>query len=101
MEVILQYWEESERGWGLRPDGCSLHIDARSHEDYVDMIYRDRTFYHSVPQEYDRIVGNPVKVIVIESLYERVLTKKTIRLSEVETNNLIKLKEITTKNDLN
>ena len=23
--AFKQNWEESERGWGIRPDGCSLH----------------------------------------------------------------------------
>ena len=25
----FQRWEESERGWGVRPDGCSLHLGIR------------------------------------------------------------------------
>ena len=24
--VVCQPWEESERGWGVRPDGFSLHL---------------------------------------------------------------------------
>lgn len=100
MKAYLQYWEESERGWGIRPDGCSLHIDLESHTEYVDMIYRDRTFHHNVPYEYDRVVGDAVPVEVIDSLYQSLVDKKTIRLTEVETNNLVRLKEIITKNDL-
>ncbi len=33
--VIIQNWEESERGWGTRPDGWTIHIDR---EQSVRMI---------------------------------------------------------------
>ena len=29
-EVVAVQWEESERGWGVRPDGCSLHVSVES-----------------------------------------------------------------------
>lgn len=90
MKAYLQYWEESERGWGVRPDGCSLHIDLNSHMIYVDDIYRDRTFHQHVPHEYDRIVGEPLEVEISESLYQDLIEKKTLRLTQVETGNLIK-----------
>lgn len=90
MKAYLQYWEESERNWGVKPDGCSLHIDLDSHVIYVDDIYRDRTFHQHVPNEYDRIVGDPIEVEILDSLYQELTEKKTIRLTQVETNNLIK-----------
>lgn len=90
MKAYLQYWEESERNWGVRPDGCSLHINLDSHVIYVDDIYRDRTFHQHVPNEYDRIVGEPIEVEILDSLYQELTEKKTIRLTQVETNNLIK-----------
>jgi hypothetical protein len=55
-KVLLQYWEESERGWGVRPDGASLHKDMDSHKEYVDRIYDAREFENVVPDEYDRVV---------------------------------------------
>lgn len=94
MKAYLQYWEESERGWGVRPDGCSIHIDLKCHSDYVDLVYLDRTFHQHIPDEYDRIVGQPIEVEVSESIYNSLLESKTIRLTEVETNNLIKFKDI-------
>ena len=33
-KCILQIWEESERGWGTRPGGCSLHITDKEHSLY-------------------------------------------------------------------
>ena len=94
MKVYLQYWEESERNWGVRPDGCSIHIDLESHRKFVDDVYLDRTFHQHVPNEYDRIVGDPIEVELSEELYQSLVQSKTIRLTEVETNNLIKFKGI-------
>ena len=34
--VYLQYWEESEKNWGVRPDGCSIHLTLDNHKDYID-----------------------------------------------------------------
>lgn len=102
MKAYLQYWEESERGWGIRPDGCSLHVDLQSHSEYLKGIYFERTFHQHVPNEYDRSVGQPIVVGVNDNLYQKLLENKNIRLSEVETNNLILLEEIITKpNDNN
>jgi hypothetical protein len=33
--VIRQEWEESERGWGCRPDGYSLHLDKEDRNTYI------------------------------------------------------------------
>ena len=92
MEVLLQYWEESERGWGVRPDGCSLHINKDSYESYINSVYENRT--DIVPDEYERVIGSYINIIVSESIYNKVLENGNIRLSEVELNNIIKLKEI-------
>ena len=34
-KVVLQEWEESERDWGVRPDGISLHKDMPSYGRFV------------------------------------------------------------------
>ena len=44
-QIIYVGWEESERGWGTRPDGCSLHI---SEEDYHKFI---RAYWDKQPAE--------------------------------------------------
>lgn len=33
-EVVAVQWEESERGWGVRPDGCSLHVSVEEAKEY-------------------------------------------------------------------
>lgn len=91
-KCILQIFEESERGWGVRPDGCSIHLDEKSRVDYIDGIYKNRSSV--VPDEYDRPVGNPIECFISDNLFEKVSQIGTIRLYEMEKNNLIKMGEI-------
>ena len=91
-QVYLQYWEESERGWGVRPDGCSIHISKDECMKYVKSIYSNRT--KEVPNEYDRIIDGIVDVILKDSLYDLLLEEKSIRLSQCSMSNLLKLEEI-------
>lgn len=90
--VILQYWEESERGWGTRPDGCSIHLNLNEYKKYIDHIYSER--YDEVPDEYDRVVGNPIEAKISQDLLDKLMDKKSIRISQHETNNLLNLKDI-------
>ena len=92
-KCYLQLWEESERGWGSRPDGCSLHLTLKDRDDYINIIYKDRTL-EDVPDEYDRIVGNPIECEISEALFEKLKNSNNLRLFEYEKNNLVKLNEI-------
>lgn len=92
-KIVLQYWEESERGWGTRPDGASIHLDQKCHSIYIDQIYVNRD-EEDVPDEYDRIIGLPILVSVSDNIFETIKDKKNIRLQQYELNNLIKLEEI-------
>jgi len=91
-KIYLQYWEESERGWGVRPDGCSIHISLDDHKKYLNIIYEGRN-PTEVPYEYDRVCGEPIEAFVKDSLLS-VMTNGTLRLFQYEMNNLIKLKEL-------
>ena len=91
-KVYLQHWEESERGWGIRPDGCSLHTTLTERKNYVESIYKDRDA-NNVPDEYDRVCGEPIEVSIKEELYNS-FENGTLRLMRHEMNNLIQLKEI-------
>jgi len=91
-KVYLQYWEESERGWGIRPDGCSLHLTEEDRNKYITSIYEQRKNDKEVPYEYDRPVGESIEVMINDNLFE--LIKKSYRLLSFELNNLIKLEEI-------
>ena len=92
-KVFLQYWEESERGWGVRPDGCSIHLSLEEHKKYVNSIYNERKTHTQVPYEYDRPVGESLSIMIKDDLYENI-KNGSLRLMEYEMNNLIKLEEI-------
>jgi hypothetical protein len=91
--ILMQFWEESEKGWGIRPDGASLHIDKQSHKRYIKEVYNDRDI-NNIPNEYERIVGEPIEVKVEEEIYNIVSSEKTLRLAQYQLSNLIKLKNI-------
>jgi hypothetical protein len=95
-KVYLQYWEESERGWGVRPDGCSLHISKEDAKSYTDKIYSDRDLVN-IPDEYDRVVGDLIDVEVSDEIYEEILNcSNSLRLMQHSLSNLKKLQEIQT-----
>lgn len=96
-KVIMQLWEESERGWGVRPDGCSLHIDELERKKYIDKIYDDRSNESTVPDEYDRVFGSEMVVFVNDDMFSKIQSKGTIRIFEHELNNLISLEDIIIK----
>ncbi len=68
--IIYVSWEESERGWGTRPDGCSLHLSEGDFKAYL-ADYWD-SMPDEVPDEYERPAGSPVKAFVDEELYLRI-----------------------------
>lgn len=78
--VYAVEWEESERGWGCRPDGYSFHASLEKAQAYINMHYSTHT--GPVPDEYSRSVGSPRLVEVSPSLYLAVMQKGNIRLWE-------------------
>ena len=77
-KVLLQFWEESERGWGVRPDGASLHINAESYRKYLNNIYDSRRDIQDVPNEYARVVGSVIETVVSDDIYNMLLSEKNI-----------------------
>ena len=92
-KCLLQLWEEAEKGKEINSDGCSIHIDYLSLENYIKDIYKGRDI-NNVPDRYDRKVGNHLICFISDNLYEKLLIKKSIKLFEVEKNNLISTEEI-------
>jgi hypothetical protein len=92
-KVILQLWEETEKNSGIQPDGCSLHIDEKSLSDYTDGVYSIRDT-NKVPDIFERLIGRPIEVEVIDNIFNVVEKMKSVRLQQYEMNNLINLKEI-------
>ncbi len=92
----LQFWEESERNWGVRPDGCSIHISVKEHHIYTNTVYEIRDV-SNIPDEYDRIVGSMIECFVSDDIYNQLLSEKSLRLMEYEMNNLINFEDIILK----
>ncbi len=59
-KVFVQLWEESERGWGARPDGFSLHLSQDHRDKYIKEYWDGMP--PSAPDEYSRPLGNPYTV---------------------------------------
>ncbi len=60
-QLVKQYWEESEAGWGQRPDGYTLHLTEQDRKDYV-REYWDKQPKGPTPTFYFRPSGTPVTV---------------------------------------
>ena len=91
--IILQLWEESIKGKGSRPDGCSIHIDLEARLDYINREYELRQS-NVIPDEYEVAVGSPIEVNVTDNIYNILKEAKSIRLLQTELRNLVELKEI-------
>lgn len=59
-KLWVQKWEESERGWGTRPDGYTLHMLREDVVGFlVDMRAKERESYGgATPDEYSRPDGS-------------------------------------------
>lgn len=66
--VLCQLWVESERGWGQRPDGYSLHVDRASLQAYVDAYWAQMP--ETAPDEYEKPNGAPFEVEVSDAAYQ-------------------------------
>lgn len=74
--VVCQQWEESERGWGVRPDRFSLHLNHLHCEKFVK-AHNDRLPKNFVPDEYSRVSGSPFVVEVDQYTYNLLLARKS------------------------
>ncbi len=72
--VVVQKWEESERGWGTRPDGYSLHL---TEEDRIAFI---KEYWAGMPDEtqdeYSRPDGAPYTATVDAETFNKVKASK-------------------------
>ncbi|MEA3514383.1 MAG: hypothetical protein U9R34_02825 [Nanoarchaeota archaeon] len=66
--TIRQDWIELERGWGTRPDGCSLHKTIEDCRAYISHYWDSMP--DSVPNEYERPAGEPYNISVPKELYD-------------------------------
>lgn len=68
--LVLQEWEESERGWGVRPDGYSFHLTEEDANAYIKSYWNDMP--KETPSVYSRTSGDFVWVSVTSSFYKEV-----------------------------
>ena len=67
MQNIWYYeWEESERGWGTRPNGLSLHSSADAAKAYLKAHWARQPKGPAAPDEYDRTTSDEPRVIQVE-----------------------------------
>lgn len=74
LTLIVQKWEESERGWGTRPDGYSLHLTEEDRLAYIREYWNrmpDR-----VPDEYSRPDGTPYHWRAPQETYDLVAASR-------------------------
>jgi hypothetical protein len=65
MNAFVMEWLESEKGWGTRPDGYSLHPTKEACEQYIRNYWL--TMPNEVPDEYSRPVWDLPKEITISN----------------------------------
>ena len=73
-EIFFVSWEESERDWGSRPDGCSLHMTQDDAKQFIEKYWHGMP--DSVPDEYSRPAGSPTLAYVTPRLYNEIKLKK-------------------------
>ena len=73
-QVIRQNWIESERGWGFRPDGYSLHLSEEDRQAYIKTYWAGMP--DQVPDEYSRPSGDPETVTATPEQFSELVTQK-------------------------
>jgi hypothetical protein len=81
--VFAQDWDESERGWGVRPDGFTLHLTREDLDEYVkaanarQKAYFDKELGPGItPGEYTRTSGSPQEITVNHKIYRKLVKYK-------------------------
>jgi hypothetical protein len=69
-------WREFERGWGVRPDGYSLHATSEDAHACIQRYWKNMP--DEAPDEYSK-PGNPILVEVDKLIYEKVQKEINVR----------------------
>jgi len=78
-KVLVMQWEESECGWGVRPDGWTMHFDKESLDLYCASFWAQQRAGHTgqfAPDVYTREAGKPFELEVDAEIYEKVKANK-------------------------
>ena len=90
-DALYLSWEESERDWGVRPDGFSLHLSEDLARAYVESYWAEMP--DRVPHTYSRPAGRPLQVKVSKELY-RQIRKGNLGLRLNNENELTRKKDL-------
>ena len=83
-QVVAQKWVESERGWGVRPDGYTLHITSADRDQYIRQYWNQMP--DATPEIYSRPDGEPFIISVSETMYNEVAASRNgISVSKLPT----------------
>lgn len=74
-KVIRQSWTESERGWGQKPWGDTLHLSIADMKEANRLHWAEYPDSH-VPDWYVRPNEDPQEVYVSRELYERLVEER-------------------------
>jgi hypothetical protein len=72
--VVCQAWLESERGWGCRPDGYTVHLSMADHREWIK--HQEANLPTQVPDEYSRPAGEPFLHEVSSEIHNELLEAK-------------------------
>lgn len=72
--VVVQKWEESERGWGTRPDGFSLHLNDADRQAFIKEYWDGMP--PSAPDDYSRPDGTYYKAEVDDKTFTELKASK-------------------------
>lgn len=73
--VFCQQWEESERDWGVRPDGYSLHLTIQDLEEFKSVYWSRMSEY--IPDEYSRPCGQHYECFIDDNIYRDLIESKS------------------------
>lgn len=73
-KAICQAWVESERGWGQKDDGFSLHVDLKARDRYIKKENAGKKL--PVPDVYVFASGGAYEVIVTTHLWKAMVKSK-------------------------
>jgi hypothetical protein len=77
--AVVIDWLESEAGWGIRPDGWTIHRDTAAADRYLTAM-RDReaaTHGGKTPPEYIRPDGKPRDVTVTPDVARAIIARES------------------------
>lgn len=79
--AILVGWIESERGWGIRSNGYSVHISEDVCEEYKKKHIDEtiKLFGREAPEIYTRPLSKSKKILIDEDLFAQLRECGSIR----------------------